>query len=403
MGVTFSLSQMLKSLYLVGMMLGIAMMSRTKLLYLVILITIIFLPVLSNILFYKGRTNTFYDDIAFMSKVLTFPVSYLFFICLSKKFIWMNRYLQKHANILFFIIFFALLLSLLGFGNSNYGQVGGEEGDGMSYGYKGYFIAGNEISALFVILYSYFCYYLYKRVKNIFLLIGGLILGMIVAVLIVSKTVLAAYLIISILTPFAIKFRESSSLFAFTKYDRKFLAIFLIVPLVITTILFSFFRERVEANINRMSYNLEKAGELSSFLLSGRDKRINDSKRIYFDEYNWQEKLVGTGWKYPQNTIKEQWLGVGTSELDYLDLLISNGILGVLTIYSFWIFVFIKTIKSYFNKKSHQLVAPAVIGFSIIFCLNFISGHIMYSALLGLYLAYLLLPTVDNRVPATIQ
>ncbi|RAJ10519.1 O-antigen ligase-like membrane protein [Chitinophaga skermanii] len=393
LGITISISQMLKSIYLLGMLAYVMVVDRHKFLVLLGFTLVVFLPILSNLLFYSKRIIFLYDDIAFVSKLLTFPVSYYFFISVAKKYPFIQDNIKRHANTFFFIILVALIFSLLGFGNSNYGQVGGAENeDGMSYGYKGYFIAGNELSALFVLLYAFFCYYLYKNFKSIFLVSGGLIIGLLAAGLIVTKTALAGYVVISIGTPFFIKYQESKSVFSYTKYDKKFLKIFIILPLFISVVLYSLFQERIEANISRIQYNIAKADELSSFLLSGRDNRVKNSVDLFVEKYAWYEKMFGTGWEYPKDRIKAEMLGIGTAELDYLDLLISNGIIGLLLVYGFWVVVLLKMTSAFLSKNRHSLISPALLGFTLLFFLSFISGHIMYSAMVGFYLGYFVTP-----------
>ncbi|WP_341838417.1 O-antigen ligase family protein [Chitinophaga pollutisoli] len=336
-----------------------------------------------------------YEDIVFISKVITFPLSYLLFTAVARqKPDMLNQTILSVTKILFYTLLGALILAVLGFGNSNYGEV--EEG-GMSYGYKGYFIAGNELSSLYILVYAFFCYYMYKKVSNFFLLILGLVAGLIVAGLIVTKTAMISYLAITLATPFLLKYRESRSMLSYTRYDKKFLTIFVLLPVLTMSILYTVFYERVQANIDRMAYNFAKAGELSSFLLSGRNDRFDHAKELYLEDYSVTEKIIGTGWEHPQTVVATQKLGWGTTEVDYLDILTSNGLLGLLAIYLFWFVVLVKLARAFLHKGGNEFSTPAFLGFMLLFVNSFISGHIIYSAMLGFYLGFFTIPAIQHK------
>lgn len=395
LGITLSLSQLVKSAYTLVMIVLLYRYTRANFLVFFLLSLILFLPILVNVFFHPDRIKYLYEDIVFISKVITFPLSFLLFTAIARKQPGtQDAVIQSVTKILFYTLLVALLLAVLGFGNSNYGEV--EEG-GMSYGYKGYFIAGNELSSLFILVYAFFCFYLYKKVSNIFLLMLGLIAGLLVAGLIVTKTAMISYLAITLATPFLLKYRESNSILSYTRYDKKFLTIFVLLPLLTMSVLYSVFYERVQANIDRMAYNFAKAGELSSFLLSGRNDRFDDAKELFLEDYSVTEKIIGTGWEHPQTVIATQKLGWGTTEVDYLDLLTSNGIAGLLAIYMFWFLILIKLGRAFLNKGSNELSTPAFLGFILLFVNSFISGHIIYSAMLGFYLGFFTIPAVQYK------
>ena len=388
LGVGFSISQYIKSVYTLFLLFfsfsQFFLFGRTGSVSGILLTVFLFFNIIiSNILFHD-RSSYLLTDVIFFSKILTFPISYAFFFYLYKKepghfqFIYRTSYL-----ILAIILFLAIILSLFGFGMLNYGM-----GDGdIELGYRGFFIAGNEVGALFILVYSFWFFDLLQNNHPFWKLFAGTLVGMLVAGLIVSKTAIGSFVFVTLFTPLFLKLK-TRTFFRFSVYDKRMALIFSLLMVISTTIIYVLFHDRIIANIERIQFNISRAESFNSFLLSGRDERFENSWRL-FNQYSTIEKLIGTGWSYPQEVISRKFLGDGSSEVDYLDILVSYGIIGVLLIYSFWILISFKIIKKFILGRDVYIV-PILISFFLLFINSFLSGHIIYSAMVGFYLGLLI-------------
>ena len=327
------------------------------------------------------------NDVIFFSKIMTFPLTYFVFKNLNNRYpaFFKNYFVFIYLG-LFIIILIAIVISPLGYGNNNYQQIEGE----LAYGYKGYFIAGNELSALYILIYTFWCFHFYYKSTNLVKTFIAILLGLVLAGLIVTKTALISFIVITLLTPIMLGHflnKAEKSLLPLVTYIGKLIKILAFLCVLSLTVLIVIFRDRIDSNIERMSENFEKAESFNSFMLSGRDDRFQQSIVTYTEHYTWSQKLFGGGWEYPQSYIQSHFLDIGTSEVDYLDILVSYGAFGVLIIYGFWFFILFYLIRQYYKKNISVYIVPSLLSFSLIFFNSFLSGHIIYSALTGFYLA----------------
>lgn len=388
LGVGFSISQYIKSLYTLFLLsfsfFQFFLNGKIRSVSGILLTVFLFFNIIISNFLFPDRSSDLITDVIFFSKILTFPISFAFFSFLQKKeprhfqFVYRTSYL-----ILAIILFLAIIMSLFGFGMLNYGVGDG----GIEMGYRGFFIAGNEVGALFILLYSFWFFDLLQNNYHFWKLFAGTLVGLLVAGLIVSKTAIGSFVLVTLITPLFLKLK-TRKFFRFSVYDKRMILMFSLLIVISTTIIYVLFQDRIIANIERTQFNISRAESFNSFLLSGRDERFEDSWKL-FNQYSTIEKFIGTGWSYPQEVITKEFLGDGSSEVDYLDILVSYGILGVLLIYSFWILVSFKIIKKFIKGRDLYIV-PILISFFLLFINSFLSGHIIYSALVGFYLGLLI-------------
>ena len=108
------------------------------------------------------------------------------------------------------ILFFALVFSLFGFGESQYGVTN----EGVSLAFKGYFTAGNELGALYILLYSV-CLFHALNSKRTFLATGVAIgMGFFIMLLTMTKTAIISFAVITFGIPILM-----------TIYEQKYLKI----------------------------------------------------------------------------------------------------------------------------------------------------------------------------------
>jgi hypothetical protein len=392
LGLAFSVSQMVKSFIFLSSLVIVCFVDVKSLAVLIAFFVLFLLTNISNIYIDKSRLAFLYDDFVFFTKVLTLPVTFYFFSYIFKRF---PDYFQTHFRKLYLtlclIFFCAILLAPLGLGVSTYGVTE----DGVSIGYRGYFIAGNELSGLFILLFTFWIFDMFYYHRKFGLKLAGVMMGMAVGALIATKTALASTIMILIAVPLCLKFfgvqkkeevegtGKGSTKYIFELFKVLFSFFFLTI-----TVFLTLFKRSIDVNIARLQGNLEDAENLNSFLLSGRNMRFDDAWRL-FHHYGITEKLFGTGWNHPQEYIKKYFSGWGTAEVDYLDMLIATGIFGVIIIYTFWFSLLINVLKILFKKES-EFNVPIFMSFSILFLNSFLSGHILYSALVGFYLGFLI-------------
>jgi hypothetical protein len=381
-GLQASLSQIVKLIYLGFFVFYLASTSRLKLAAIAALGLLLFAPLANN----AGHATygSVYADVVFFSKLLTLPLALLFFIQFNRN---NPDYVARYYSTLYLTLFIlfaaAILLSVFGFGFSQYGLTS----EGVSMGYRGYFISGNEISALFILLYSLFLFHVFYFNRSFWVVFLASFLGLATAALIITKTALVSFLLITLGTPLFIHVYRRKPFYVISVYQKTLAMVILVTILLISGILFSLFKTQIQTNLERLSFNINRAGKIYTFLVSSRNTRFKDSFNLYIDKYNVSEKLFGMGWRYPIDYIQAKWMGWGSTETDWLDILLSNGIVGVVMIYGFWLYVLVKIWLNFLSRRSSYAV-PLLISFTLLLANSFFAGHIIYASLVSLYMGF---------------
>lgn len=341
-----------------------------------------------------------YKNIVFFTKLLTFPLTYYCISQLRLKIESFNNELGfKIPLVLLVTIFVAMSLSMLGFGMPMYGTVASASGKEIALGYRGYFIAGNELSVLFLLVYTFSLFYALSSKQFVFPMLLIAFIGLVTALLIATKTVLLAYCIVTIVLPLLDRVYKRIPVYIVTQKELHLSKVFLATCVFGIFLGLFVFSDSIKAKIDFITFNYNRSGDLITLLTSGRNERLDDSLTLFTKEYSTSEMLFGTGWEYPQKRLISAYQSDGSSEVDWLDLLVSIGIVGVSWIYVFWI-VFLLRVYRAFKKQQHPYSVPLLLSASILFINSFISGHVLYSSLLGLYLGYLggaTVPTLSQQ------
>ncbi|HQN71863.1 MAG TPA: O-antigen ligase family protein [bacterium] len=381
LGISFSISQLLKTIYLLLSFILLAKLNRKKLIFILIFILILLVPIILNIFSKRIIFLSAFEDLAFVFKVASFPVFLFTFVSLLSKYGKTINLEFYHRTIvwLFYTIFVALIASIFGFGQGMYRDV-----ENVKIGFKGYFIAGNELSSLFLVAYSFFLYLAvsqksYKSYIYIFM-------GMTSALLMSTKTSIISFLLITGSIPLLnFKFSGGSVVFFIKNNSKKIMSgiIFLSISLIC---FYYLFKQNVDLYIDKTTHTFKVAEDIITFMVSARNLRYADSLDVY-NKYSFFEKMFGTGWTYPQHFIEKRLWGWGSAETDWLDLLIAHGFVGVVLIYSFWFAVLFITVKKLIGRSSRVSV-PSFVAMSLLLINTTFSGHILYSAMTGIYLAF---------------
>lgn len=384
MGISFSISQILKTGYLLLAFLFLVKLNRSYFMLMLGFIFILSIPVIINIFSARIVHLSVFQDLAFVFKVASFPVFFLTATALNRRFkeYFTINLCKKVVSLLFYIILLALLASVFGFGKGMYGDV-----ENVKVGFKGYFIAGNELSSLFLVVYTFFLYCSISsdKVKKIYMKI---FLGMLCAVLLSTKTSLISFLVITMAIPFLNYSFKGGTILKLFKDNRSRIIYgvsFLFSALVG---IYFLFKENLELYMDKMIHAFKIADSVLTFVVSARNLRYADSWNV-FNNYNFLEKMFGTGWTYPQHFIEKRLYGWGSAETDWLDLLITHGFIGVISVYLFWFAVLFVTAKTYVSKR-HSFSVPSLVAMVLLLLNTTFSGHILYSAMTGLYLALFL-------------
>lgn len=377
-----SVSQVFKFMY-IGLFTLIGFLSLKSFVPISVLVLALLLGVVNGIFFYGSPF--LFSDVVFISKILMFPLSFYFFNRMFSKVGFGTSFkIIKYVNGFIFInLFLALVASVVGFGMSNYGTTV----DGVGYGFKGYFIAGNELGALFILIYSFTYYFSLKdgKLARIWLVA---FLGLLSALLIVTKTAIISYFVITFSTPIVVRIYQKKKLTVLTKLDRNYLVTIAVIAVFLMPAIYLIFQDRIGSNVERLNDDLNKAAGVASFIISGRDEKMTDSFK-YLELKGLAGIVFGSGWNYPQRVIQIEYGSEGSSETDWVDIMVGHGILGLVAIYGFWFVRYIKVLGYVIGRGPPEAV-PAAVALTLLISNSLIAGHIIYSAMLGLYLgAYL--------------
>lgn len=241
------------------------------------------------------------------------------------------------------ILFLNLFISLFGFGFFSYG-----ESFGINLGGKGFFFAGNEVSAVLIALYAMLIFIHRKSMYRILLFTVLFLIG---AVISLTKTSILGVFLIFVVGVFLFQ-------------ERKRLSI--ISLFVIFVIVFSFvFIDYIIIAINRWNYFINRSGFLT--YMSGGEKRWGQMMNIY---ENFKEFplffFTGAGWS-------------GFAEQNFIDLVEGFGIFGII-IYLIWIYF------GFYAYRNHSHIPDKVFVifvFVILLTVATFAGHVVQSAMLA--------------------
>lgn len=320
-------------------------------------------------------------DAGYMLKIFTLPILYFYFAVFhSRNPLPDHSFMKKLFLFLFFAFGLAILFSTFGFGIPFYGIT--EEGE--SIGQQGYFAAGNEISGMYLLFASIFYYYIFRSRSVIYMFIGfGLGVG--VGVLMSSKTAIASAIICFLGNYFLVKNYDRKML-VINKVDASLIMTF--VGLILLTILFiNPIIDFTEPIIGHFRYRYRMSGDVIRFLTSGRLDRAEAVLANFSNNYSIPHMLFGKGYTFT-NTLDIRNSRYAKAEMDFPDILSIAGVIGVLTIYAFWLYIWVHIYKKY-RLRENELAIPCVMALAILIINSNISGHILYSGLINPPLAYL--------------
>ena len=250
-------------------------------------------------------------------------------------------------------------------------------------GSKGFFFAGNEISALLIILCSIIAFQLWNKKQKIKYSIF-LIINLLAALTISSKTAILGIILVFLIIPFQDKSLKL----------KKFIPLLgcsiVLLPL---TLLFSWQFIKNTAIIIRIEYFYREL-DFWTFLLSSRNVFLENSYYIFKNNYNLIEKVIGVG------PSKFEYLNdFKVVEMDIMDIFFTYGFLGLIIFISLIAFILLQA--NAFSKSGRypysKLVSMMVI---ILLVVSTLAGHVfgsgMSAAFIGLLFALMYIKEPKN-------
>lgn len=335
--------------------------------FIITIITLMIGP--SRSLMTYGDMGFYFGDFALLFKIVTPLIVFIYCYIVVQSY---PSLAQKWFPTLLYSNFFAvcanLVLGLMGFGFPSYSGVDGQPGIGVN----GFYVAGNEFSACFVLLFGFVLHRRWNAGKITSYLAMSL-LAFVFATAIATKAAMLATLGLIFLIPL---FNEREKLFQLTK-----LKLFVFIPFLVSSlVLIIFIGNFLEAVglYDKFVWVLEEKGVLT-LILSGRDIK---AEIIFFGHFltNMGELDfifgIGSGgikhFEYPYYSV----------EIDPLDVGIWFGILGLVYIV---VGLFIMNYVAFRELRSNSFYPPIVVLINLILLgLSFVSGHIWTSGMLGI-------------------
>ncbi len=237
---------------------------------------------------------------------------------------------------------------LLNIGTQMYTGTGG-------FGGKGFFYAGNEISALWIILFAYCMFHIFREKKRHKYIITGILL--LTSLSMGTKTVIAGCILFSIV--FLPRLINVNLL---KKFNRLFLVS--LVSVLLLVVVFYFIKN--SGMLDRAMWFYDRYGWTS--LLSNRDIYVAE-KIAWFSASPLLMKCLGLG----------RFL---TVEMDFFDTLLNFGYIGVLVVYTFYIKIWL-TSRTHAKSGVFPFAKWSKYTLLLILAISFFTGHTIFSAMAG--------------------
>jgi len=364
-GVDLKISLLYKLPLVACMLAIIALKSRTVLLLIILAFILLILgpafKFTSN-----HKTSFLFNDISLAIKVITPFIT--FYFCKTIAQIYpdiLGVYGIKALWINFLAILFNLLIGVLGLGYPSY--EGGEDGQGI--GVRGFYVAGNELSGCFVLLFGFILHYCWNHRRLYFLPLS--LVAAVCGALIATKTAMLASIILIFMVPVV---NERKHLFHFTKLKIKLFFLILIGASLAT-----YFILDVLQTIglrDKIMWILKEKG-IWELIFSGRIEFVSKIIDAFMASAGWFEYLFGIGTIGMSDYFTTKY----SAEVDPVDLFVYVGVVGSTIVYAS---VFLMILPAFLMGKQDRFLPPVVVLVNLILLmLSVFSGHILNSGMLG--------------------
>jgi len=287
----------------------------------------------------------------YFSRVYAFPKS------LTKK-------LLRNWVIFSYIVFsINILLKYLGLGFPFY--------DYNNTGTTGFFYAGNEISALHLVLYAMIAYHIYeiKKAKTTFFIF--FLFNLFLGITITSKTAMLGTVLVTILIMASPENMKKIS-------ARKILiwvsSILVLVPLTAYFV----YKMLKDSLIWERFYYFYIKWDIVTFIFSQRNLRVERMMPVYLEEWTFLEQIIGGGQYFYENQLKN------VIEIDILDIFFAYGVLGAIIFIIVITLLFLKAYIQYRNGYPYGRLSLLMLF--VLVLESSIAGHVFNSGIAGIYI-----------------
>ncbi|HLS29339.1 MAG TPA: O-antigen ligase family protein [Flavobacteriaceae bacterium] len=340
---------------------------RPKLDFLLLLGTLILFTIPSIFQFFSNddySLRIIFDDFIKTSKYISVFLVLIYFQRIftfpRKK----TRSLVKSWLVFSYLVFaINILLKYLGLGFPMY--------DYDNTGTTGFFYAGNEISALFLVLYGIIAYHLYeiKKAKTWFFMF--FLFNLFLGITITSKTAMLGIILVTLLI---LANPENLKRISLRKIMIWITSIVLLIPL---TVYIAYELLKDSLIMHRIDYFYNK-WDLTTFIFSERNLRVKEMIPIYKKDWTIWEKIIGGGQYFYENQLGN------IIEIDFLDIFFAYGIIGALIFTVVIIGLFLKGFLQIKNRFPYARLALLMLF--VLVLESSIAGHVFNSGIAGIYI-----------------
>ncbi len=303
-------------------------------------------------------------------KIIKYLASILAFFYFRRIFIYKRFLLKSVYKWMFFsfgIIVINIFLRLFNLGFPMYKM------HGLEIGSKGFFYAGNEISATLLIVSSFLLFWFKLHKKRILFMFIGF-LAIVTSLYITSKTAILG----SVLTLIYMQLLNPSSSKISAKTIFFYIIFFLFIIPIGTYSIISYLDS--SDFMTRASYYWDRL-DFYTFIFSSRNIYLFDFIDIYKKEYNIFEMFFGVGQSTFENLNNDTII-----ELDFFDIYFAYGLIGVI-LFVFYILYILINIKLKTMRSNIFIFSSYSMYISVLLItLSFFSGHIFNSGMAAVFI-----------------
>jgi hypothetical protein len=272
----------------------------------------------------------------------------------------------KLVQFSYLIFVLNILLKYIGLGYAMY-----PNGD---FGSKGFFFAGNETSALLIILSAIIGYNIFRKEKKLryfLFFLFNLFIGLTIS----SKTGTLGILLVFLFIPMK-RFRLKIRL----RYLKSIIiSTILIVPIVVILT----WKFIVASPVFKRLDFFWRELDFLTFIFSNRNNFFEKSWNVYLEKYNFIEKIIGVG-----QTTYESLNGDSIVEIDIADIFFAYGFVGLLMFVLIMFMTYYQAIKfrATINYPFAGLVSLMIL---ILLGISTIAGHVFSSGMSAVFIGLL--------------
>jgi hypothetical protein len=301
--------------------------------------------------------------------------------------------LQRFKKVIYWTIWFSfvviatnVIIGVFGVGYSTLESYVKEDEFGSGGG-KGFFVAGNDLSSTFLLVVGMLLMKIWSSRHFLKYHLLAFIF-MIVAVMLLTKAAILGVLILMVGIPLCMS-RVVSGLRIRVRPLAPLIWGGILGIAAVTWLIFS------NSAIVRRAIYLYESSDFFVAVTTGRSDFLSAAIDAWNETYDFSEWFFGRGWDGAKMAIGK-FLGIAkTVEIDYVDVLMINGLVGLFLAVFVWVYYLFNA----WVKKRESPVALAVVFVNILLMgLAGSSGHILFSSMNGMFVALLnILPMVESR------